>query len=204
MYDHACSIVLTPLMQELGRLCRYPTATAGPDSLSLKLKVSQDWQAAHESCLKALGKALVYMYDKGESTYDDDPITSKTSHYWFFAADLDPHWEGWATAVALACSTQFAVVIRALNQQQSKLETASQALQELGFAVSGLVGLPGANEVRHLCQQKVKVGLPYATDALAAIVMIMLSIGCPPASISVLTQMCQCRRWRRWLLLGIL
>ena len=96
------------------------------------------------------------------------------------------------------------MLIRALNKQQAKLETASQALQELGLAVSSLMGLPGANEVRHLCQQKVIHGLPYASDALAATVMIMLSISCPPASMLVLKWMCQCRRWRRWLLLGIL
>ena len=58
-----CSHVL----QELGRLCRYPTATGSLESPPLQFKVSQqDWQTDHESCLEALKKALLYMYGEGD------------------------------------------------------------------------------------------------------------------------------------------
>ena len=52
-------------MQELGRLCRYPTATGGPHLLP-SIRLSQHSQADYESCLRALKEALVYMYGRGE------------------------------------------------------------------------------------------------------------------------------------------
>ncbi len=69
-------------------------------------------------------------------------------------AVVEVQWESWATAIALACSTQFAMLLRALNQQLAKHETASKALAEVAPAVNGLLGLPGADEVRHLNQHK--------------------------------------------------
>ena len=76
------------------------------------------------------------------------------------AAGLGPRWESWATAIALAGSKQFAMLIRALNKQLllPTPKLASETLSEVDPAVmsrmSDFLSFPGVvtcSEVRHLC-----------------------------------------------------
>ena len=89
------------------------------------------------------------------SKLDDDPqFLQQVKLIHSLTAVVDVQWESWATVIALACSTQFAILLRALNQQLAKHETTSKALAEVAPAVKGLLSLPGADQVRHLSQHK--------------------------------------------------